>query len=332
MRATGVGSLPGDDAREAARLVVGELPDLPHLPELPARGPAAGMIGRSVGLLSGLGADLQPAGWRLVGPPGADQRRARSLLAQDLDALEEHTQGYTGTLKVQVAGPLTMAATVERPRGDRILADHGARRDLAQSLAEGVAGHVADVARRVPDAQLVLQVDEPSLPTVLGGGVPTASGWGRHRTVQAPEATQALGWVLGAAADAGARPVVHCCAADVPVGLIVAAGASALLVDAELIDSGQYDDLAAAIDGGLDLWPGVVPAAEPDVRPGAEQLAESVHRLWSAFGHPASDSPPHLAGRTVVTPAGGLGGASLPWAPAALALARDTARQLSVEG
>ena len=43
-RATGVGSHPGDDQHdydEAVRLVLGELPDLPHLPEVPGRGAAA---------------------------------------------------------------------------------------------------------------------------------------------------------------------------------------------------------------------------------------------------------------------------------------------------
>ena len=40
--ASGVGSHPGDDQRdfdEAVRLVLGELPDLPYLPEVPGRGP-----------------------------------------------------------------------------------------------------------------------------------------------------------------------------------------------------------------------------------------------------------------------------------------------------
>jgi hypothetical protein len=286
------------------------------------------MVGRAVALLSGLAADLQPAGWRLTDAPGADQRRARSLLAQDLDALEEHTQGFEGPLKLQVTGPLTLAASVERPRGDRVLADHGARRDLAQSLAEGIAEHVAGVARRVPGAQLVVQVDEPSLPAVLGGGIPTASGFGRHRTVKAPEASESLGGAFAAAAGAGARPVVHCCAADVPIGLLVSAGATALLVDAALLDSGHYDELAVAIDGDLDLWPGVVPTDEPPTRAPAEQLAQSVHRLWSALGL----APADLVGRTVVTPACGLAGASPSWARAALGLARDTARQLSAEG
>src|SRR4051795_10232295 len=117
--ATGVGSLPGVDIHEAVRLVLGELPELPHLPELPARGAAAGMTGRALAVVADLGFDLQPAGWRLTDAPGVDHRRARSLLGEDLDALEEHAQaaglGAGHELKIQVAGPWTLAATVERP-------------------------------------------------------------------------------------------------------------------------------------------------------------------------------------------------------------------------
>jgi hypothetical protein len=162
--ATGVGSMPGEDVREAVRTVLGELPDLPYLPELPGRGAAAGMTGRTLAVVADLGFDLQPAGWRLTDASGVDHRRARSLLAQDLDALEEHAQSYVGPLKVQVAGPWTLAATVERPRGDRLLADVGARRELAQALAEGVRDHVADVRRRLPGVTVHVQVDEPALP------------------------------------------------------------------------------------------------------------------------------------------------------------------------
>ncbi|HQR27969.1 MAG TPA: methionine synthase, partial [Nocardioides sp.] len=72
MLATGIGSMPGTDARdlaEAVRVVLGELsgpPGLPYLPELPGRGPAGGPTGRTLALVAGLGADLQPAGWRLT--------------------------------------------------------------------------------------------------------------------------------------------------------------------------------------------------------------------------------------------------------------------------
>ena len=103
--ATGVGSMPGTLAREAATLVFGELPELPHLVELPERGPGADLVGRGAGLLVDLHVDLQPSGWRLVDRAGLDERRAVSWLDEDLDALEEAAQGWTGPLKVQVAGP-----------------------------------------------------------------------------------------------------------------------------------------------------------------------------------------------------------------------------------
>jgi hypothetical protein len=151
--ATGVGSWPGDDAEsyaEAVRVVLGEVPDLPYLPELPGRGAPAGMAGRTIAMVADLGFDLQPAGWRLTDRPGIDHRRARSLLAQDLDQLEEQAEGVSGRFKIQVAGPWTLAASVEKPRGDKVLSDHGARRELAQALAEGVATHLADVRRRLP--------------------------------------------------------------------------------------------------------------------------------------------------------------------------------------
>ena len=68
--------------------MLGELPDLPHLPELPARGAGADMIGRAGALLVDLPVELVPSGWRLAAHAGRDLRRARDLLARDLDALE----------------------------------------------------------------------------------------------------------------------------------------------------------------------------------------------------------------------------------------------------
>jgi hypothetical protein len=75
--ATGVGSLPDVDPPEAVRLVFDELPDLPHLPELPARGPGADLTGRTAALLVDLPVELTPAGWRFAGRPGRDLNRAR---------------------------------------------------------------------------------------------------------------------------------------------------------------------------------------------------------------------------------------------------------------
>lgn len=324
--ATGVGSMPGEDVAEAVRVVLGELPDFPHLPEVPGRSEPASMVGRSLALLVELAVDLQPAGWRLTGGPGLDQRRAVSLLAQDLDTLEEQAQGVAGPLKLQVAGPWTLAATVERPRGDKVLADHGARRELAQSMAVGVSDHLRDLRRRVPDADLVLQIDEPALPAVLAAKIPTASGFGRHRSVDVAKAVEGLRWYVEAAAAEGVPAVVHCCAADVPLDVVTRSGAQGVSVDAGLIGRPEYDGYAAALDDRFGLWLGVVPGTAPASPPAADAVADRVRRLVEDWGH-----DPERASQLVLTPTCGLAGASPAWSRQALEITRMAARQLSAE-
>lgn len=215
--ATGVGSLPGGDAREAARVAVEATEAFPFLPELPARGPGADMIGRTIGMLVELYARVEPSGWRFGDRPGRETKRARAWLGEDLDALEEFTQGYEGPLKVQAVGPWTLAAAVELRNGEAALRDPGACRDLAASLAEGVRAHLADVGRRVPGADVVLQLDEPSLTDVLTARVRTASGYRTYRSVDRVVVESTLRELIEAA---GVPVVVHSCAPDVPFALL----------------------------------------------------------------------------------------------------------------
>ncbi len=320
--ATGVGSLPYLDRDEAARVVVGELPDFPHLFELPGRGAGSDMIGRSAAMLVDLHVDLQPAGWRLVDRPGRDENSAVSTLQADLDALEVIAHGYAGPLKVQITGPWTLAASLERTRGGRVLADRGARRDIAQSLAEGFGQHVSEIARRVPGAAIVGQIDEPGLPAALAGSVPTESGFGRLSAVPEPEAESLLGAVLTAA---GEWPVVHCCAANPPVGLVHRAGAAVLSCDVSVLDEASLDELTVAVDAGLALWPGIVPALAPDVPLSDRDLVDRLRRLFSRI----DQDPAGAILGSVVTPACGLAGADQGWARAAYNLAVRTGRALA---
>lgn len=326
MRVSGVGSLPGDDFAEATRIVLGELAvasGLPYLPELPARGVIAGMTGRTLSLLE-LDADLQPAGWRLTGTSGSpamDQRRARSLLGQDLDTFEELAQDYRGPLKIQLAGPWTLAATVERPRGDKLLADHGARRELAQALAEGVREHVRDVRRRVASDVLVVQIDEPALAPVLSAQVPTASGFGKHRSVAAQEASEALGWVLDAAAQEGALTWVHSCASGTPLGLLAAA--DGVSVDLAQLGAADLELLAERLEGGRTVALGVVPGTDAPLDD--KQVTERVLRWLDMLGLDPAQVGEHL----VLTPACGLAGASDPYVRAVLPALRTSAASLT---
>ncbi len=350
--------MPGTDPPETMRLIFGELPDLPFLAELPGRGPGADLTGRTAAMLIELPAETTPRGWRLADRPGRDLRRAQSLLARDLDALEEVADGYTGVLKISACGPWTLAATTELPRSQEpVLADQGAVSDLTASLAEGLVGHLAEVAARVPGARLLLQLDEPALPAVLAGSVPSASGLNRVRAVEPADAEAGLRTVLTAAGAAGAPVLVHCCAPSVPLGMIRDAGAVAAGIDLGQLRPGEEDVLAAVVEAGLGIFAGAVPATPAPVPAGAAAaasppIAKSAQRrsgqqspgtaaavrvteLWRRMGWPVAWSPgagaspaASVAGQVVITPACGLAGATPDYARAALASCREAAQML----
>ena len=302
MTTTGLGSLPGTDIREWTKVLL-EAVDISFLAELPAR-PYGDMLSRAVAVLTELAVDLQPAGWRLTGgsDPRAslDQRRARSLLAEDLDVLEELADGYTGPLKLQLTGPWTLAATVERPRGDKVLADHGARRDLAEVLALGLGDHVAEVRRRVPGAELVVQIDEPAIPAVLAGAIPTASGWSKHRSVDGPGAVELLSLVTTAAPT-----VIHCCAARPAIEVFTKSGATGVSVYISLLGNPGWDQIALAAEAGTTLYAGLVPTT--GTLPNPEQAANPLIRRWRELG-----LDPELLKKVVITPACGLAASPSP--------------------
>jgi methionine synthase II (cobalamin-independent) len=313
--------MPGTDPAEAMRVVAGELPDFPFLPELPDRGPGADLTGRTAALLVDMPAEVTPRGWRLAERPGRDLARARSMLASDLDVLEEVLQGYEGPLKIQLCGPWTLAATLELTRTmNMALADPGAVADLTASLAEAAAAHAADMARRVPGARLVVQFDEPALPSVLAGQVPTQSGVSRLAAIEADTARDRLSQVLGATPG---YTVVHCCATTVPFGIISRAGADGLAFDLSQLRRGEADEVAEVAEAGLGLLTGAIPAVA-DEPGGARETAERVLRLWRRLGLPLATA----ADQAVITPACGLAGASPAQARAALTRCREAAAML----
>ncbi|MQA78668.1 MAG: methionine synthase [Streptosporangiales bacterium] len=324
--ATGVGSWPGDEPLEACRVVVGELTDLPYLPELPARGPGADIVGRAAaGVLSGIDVDVFAGRWRLATRPGFDQRRARALLSRDLDALEEVAGDREGPVKVQVCGPWTLAARLELPRGGPALGDPGASRDVAESLAEGVAEYVAGVRRRLPGARVLVQIDEPSLPAVLRGDIPTMSGFSRVAAVEPRTAQEALAGVLGAIEGADGWPLVHGCAPDLPLRLLHDAGARGVSLDVSLLTSADDDEVGELVEAGLGLLVGCVPTSEPATPLSADDVLTTVRDWWKRIGLTTDQ----LVTRTALTPTCGLAGASPSWARDATALAVRAARTVA---
>ncbi|MCV7078863.1 methionine synthase [Mycobacterium szulgai] len=328
--ATGIGSWPGVAARPAAEVVVGELAGaLAHLVELPARGVGADMLGRAGALLIDVAIDTMPRGYRVVARPGAVTRRAVSLLDEDMDALEEAWEiaGLRGSgrvVKVQAPGPVTLAAGLELANGHRAITDPGAVRDLAASLAEGVAAHRAALARRL-DTPVVVQFDEPSLPAALGGRL---SGVTELSPV-APLDEAVAGALLDACVQAaGADVVLHVCAPELPWNLLQRSAISAISVDAGTLRAADLESIAEFVESGRTVLLGVVATSAPERRPSAEEVAGAVLAVTDRLGFGRSA----LAGRIGVTPTCGLAGATSQWARTAIGLARKAAEGLADYG
>ncbi|MEV4950403.1 hypothetical protein MRBLAR21_003913 [Paenarthrobacter nitroguajacolicus] len=306
--ATAMGPWPGSDPAEANRIIRGELgdPHLPFLPELPDRGVGSDAVGRTGSLLVDLAIDVQPHGWRLVDKPGQDARRARSALSTDLNILADiaGAEDVAATeFKIQLLGPMSLAANLYLHNGERALLDYGARRDIAESLATGIAAHLSRIASAVPGARLVVQIDEPDIASVTAGTIPTASGYRTLRSISGEEVTGAWRVVIDALKSAGVvEAVVSVPEIEAPIERILAAGADGVAVPLKALTTRQWEQLAVAVEDGKRLWAGALSTGEPQAQlPRTAEVVESIAKPWRQLGLPASG----LAGLRV-TPSTGL--------------------------
>jgi 5-methyltetrahydropteroyltriglutamate--homocysteine methyltransferase len=320
---TGIGSWPGTAARPAAEVIVGELgAAMAHLVELPARGVGADIVGRAGALLIDIAIDTVPRGYRVTTRPGAVARRSASLLAEDIDALEEAWEiaGLRGSgrpVKVQAPGPITLAAELELPNGHRAITDLGAFNDIATSLAEGVAAHRASVSRRL-DTPVVVQFDEPSLTSAVLGRL---TGVTSLSPVAAIEETLATRMLDICAAAAGPDVSVHCCASSIPWKALQDSMISAVSVDAGTLQAADLDAVAEFIESGRVVVLGAVASSTPAHRPGVEEVATSVVSITDRLGFGRSV----LRDRIGIAPACGLAAATPDWARTAVGLVRRVA-------
>lgn len=324
--ATGIGSWPAAPPRQAAAAIVGELPALPHLVELPSRGVGADLIGRAGALLVDIAIDTTPRGYRVAARPGAVTRRAASLLGEDLDALEEawESAGLGGEgrpVKVQAPGPITLAAELELGNGHRALTDPGAVRDLAASLAEGLAAHTAELSRRL-NTPVVVQLDEPALPAALAGRLT-----GVTALTAVPAVDEAVALELLDACAGGGDTALHCCAAKLPWKLLRRSMINAVSVDLDRLTADDDEGVGEFVDAGRTVLLGAVPAVDAASarKPDVGQVAGAAAALVDRIGLPRAV----LAERIGITPACGLAGASMPWARRAIELARLAAAALA---
>ena len=178
----------------------------------PGRRPHAGRLAAGAAL-----------GHRPAPGPGVPRPRPRR-------AARRRRAATTGPFKLQAAGPWTLAAGLERTPGRA-----RGRRRRRPSRPRAVAGRGPGGARRrgrapgCPGRQVVVQLDEPSVPAVLQGGAAdrraaSASCPPSRRTVVEQELARRR------RRRCPVPVVVHCCAPRMPLDLFRAAGAAGALV------------------------------------------------------------------------------------------------------
>jgi methionine synthase II (cobalamin-independent) len=221
------------------------------------------------------------------------------------------------TVKVQACGPITLAAQIELPSGHRAITDEGAVRDLAASLAEGVAAHRAEVSRRL-DSPVVVQLDEPSLSPALAGRL---TGVTSLTPVHPIDESVALGLLDDCVAAAGGEVALHSCHPDLPWSMLRRSTFHTVSIDASAPGRVDFDGLGEFVDAGRNVVLGIIPVTAPPVPPSAREIAETAAALTDRLGFPRAV----LAERVGVTPTCGLAGATPEWARTAVELAQKVA-------
>lgn len=320
--ATGIGSWPGESAREAAEIVIGELHTLPHLVELPHRGVGADLIGRTGALLVDIGFDTVARAYRIAPGRSSVLRRAVSMLNEDLDALEEAWEkaglhGSGRTVKVQAAGPITLAAQMEMANGHRAITDSGALRDLAESLSEGLSLHRAEVARRL-GTEVVVQLDEPLLPAAMLGRLTGVTSFSPVNPVEEQVAAVLLDHCI---ARVGGDVALHSCAADLPWKLLQRSQLQAIAIDVSTLQAADLDGVGEFVESGRTVLLGVVPGTAQQQQWKPQQVAAAAAKITDRLGFPRTV----LRERIGITPACGLSGATEEWARIAIGLVQQAA-------
>lgn len=348
----GPAAWPGQDALAAHRSSLDVLADppsgldgAPGLLALPGRGPWAGPLARTLALCEAMPASLEPHGWRLSATADGTLRRAGRTLTGDVEALALAAAGYTGPIELPVLGPLSLAAALWLPVGERVVSDDVARADLAASLALGLSRHVAAVTA-ARDLGVVLDgaapsgeaaavgdsdpdeasgtgtvvLHEPMLTEVLEGAIPTFSGMSRLRALETGEVAATIREIAEAMLVARQQVVLavppDARVIDV-VGPALAAAGGGVQVDVMALDRRGMEALAQQVENGLGVRCAVVPhavsphAGEAPVDPA--RIATQLLERWRWAGV----LPPRLT----LLPRSGVASLSPSGARATLALA-----------
>ena len=311
--ATGIGSLPLVDARDAAALVLRALPDLPAIPQLAS--PREGVIAQWADALPEV--SIAPDGSLVVDP---------SRVGEPIDAqfsVESHA-GLLGFLEVaalageplqrvkaQVVGPLTLGVALVAAGVEPSIAFERA----LETVEAWIGALELLLAQRLRGARPLLFLDEPAL--VL---------WARDDGPIEREA--AIDVLSSALAASSVETGVHICG-DGDIRLAFEAGPTVLgvPVSARLID--DVGSLVRHLDAdGWIAW-GAVPTDRP-IGESADPLWRELVGIWCELTRRGCE-PLRIRSQAIITPACGLLHHGPTQAEHALRLASELAERVAAQ-
>jgi hypothetical protein len=306
--ATGIGSLPHQDARDATALVLRVHPKLPAVPQLPGLDPREGLIAQWAGALpevtvardGSLSIDRERVTDQIT--PAFSASTHAGLFAF-LEAAAEPAR--PPRVKIQIIGPLTLGVALEEAGLPKALAFQRA----GAAVRAWVRALDELMTIRMPHTPVLLFLDEPAL--VL---------W--RRDIAPLEREHAVDLLSASLAASSALTGVHVCG-DGDLRLAFEAGPCVLGVPVSDTLIADADVLARHIDAeGWVAW-GAVPTDRP-IGDSADALWRRLASVWCELTRRGCD-PVRLRTRGIVTPACGLAGHGRTQSERALRLAADIA-------
>ncbi len=289
---TGIGHLPHYDPGDAVEFVLRHSPRLPSAPALPARSRREGMIAQAAAGVAGVAVDdhgmlhIDHAALDPEAPLLDTEFRGDAFVG--LRAFLTAVADRVGPLKVSTTGPVTLGLALHEAGIDAELAFRIAGRVVRRRSA----ALTAHVLRRVPQAQLVLFVDEPAMGSLAEPGFPIAPSDGVDLVSGALAVVESIA-VTG----------LHCCTtADYRLLMSVGPRILSVPVRAEVsAHAGLFGEFLER--GGWMAW-GAVPTDGP--------VGTTVDRLWrrlAVLGRGLVEDgldPELLLAHSIITPTCGL--------------------------
>jgi methionine synthase II (cobalamin-independent) len=289
---TGIGHLPHYDPGEAVEFVLRHSPKLPSAPALPARSRREGMIAQAAAGIAGVAVDdfgslsIDHQALDPEAPLLDTEFRGDAFVG--LRAFLTAVADRVGPLKVSTTGPITLGLALHAAGIDADLAFRIAGRVVRRRSA----ALMEHVLKRVPQAQLVLFIDEPAMGSLAEPGFPIAPSDG-------------VDLVSGALAviESTAVTGLHCCT-TADYRLLLSAGPRVLSVPVReeiSAHAGLFGDFLER--GGWMAW-GAVPTDGP--------VGTTVDRLWrrlAVLGRGLVEDgldPELLISQAIITPTCGL--------------------------